>query len=78
MCVLVFIHCMHIVCECICYVGMCFFHRTCNSSFQVKALHSLPLTTWCPPVVMAVSKLEENGDVRDLVRNRPIDVLLLF
>ena len=40
--------------------------------------HSLPLTTWCPLVVMAVSKLEENGDVRDLVRNQPIDVLLLF
>ena len=30
-CVLVFIHCMHIVCECICYVGICIFHRTCKS-----------------------------------------------
>ena len=44
LCVLVFIrtvHCMHIVC--ICYVGMCIFHRTCKSSFQVKVWRHFPL-----------------------------------
>ena len=38
--VLVFIHCMHSVGIC---MGMCIFHRTCKSSFQVKVWRHFPL-----------------------------------